>query len=413
MKKILDFKNKKNYMLYTLLGILVYLIAFTGYNAYKRSHSPQYKLETNMQEEINTKLNNKEYQKVVLAGGCFWCTESEFNHATGIISSVSGYADSDKENPTYEEVGSEKVKAREAVEVIYDPSLITFKSILEKYWKHIDPSDAEGQFADKGYSYTTAIYYTSPEQKDLAEKSKSKIEEVLKIKVATQILPFNNFYAAEEYHQDYKDKNPIRYNGYREGSGRNSYIRLHWQDGSTSTKAIFSTELETLNKGLNTENDMQNKNENKSWLNFTSKTKEEKLKTLTSLQYDVTQNEGTERAFAAGNLNTNKEVGIYVDIVSGEPLFLSEDKYDSGTGWPSFVKPINESLLNLHVDNGIFSTRTEVRSKIADSHLGHVFEDGPADRGGMRYCMNGAAMRFIKLEDMEKEGYSEYVNMLQ
>ncbi len=384
--------NIKNILL--LIGIA--LMFFILYNTYKRANSPQYKRETNMQEEINTKLNNKEYQKVVFAGGCFWCTESEFNHVDGIVSAVSGYADSTKENPTYQEVGSESVKAREAVEVIYDPSKISFETLLEKYWTHVDPTDIGGQFGDRGYSYTTAIYYTTENQKLSSEKSKDKIEEVKKIKVATDILPFNNFYPAEEYHQDYKDKNPIRYNAYREGSGRNSYIRLHWQDGSTTTKAIFN----------------ENKLENKTWLNFDTKTKEEKLKSLTSIQYDVTQKEGTEKPFQ-NEYEANKEVGIYVDIVSGEPLFLSKDKYDSGTGWPSFTSPITESAVTMHVDNGLFTSRVEVRSKIANSHLGHVFEDGPKDRGGKRYCMNSSAMRFIKLEDMEEEGYVDYINLLK
>ncbi len=395
--------NIKYILLITLFGFGFFVL----YNTYKRAHSPQYKREINMQEEINTKINNGEYQKVVFAGGCFWCTESEFNHATGIISAVSGYADSRKENPTYEEVSSEKVKAREAVEVIYDPTKITFENLLQKYWTHIDPADEGGQFGDRGYQYTSAIYYTADEQKSLSEKSKNKIEEIKKIKVATEILPFNNFYPAEEYHQDYKDKNPIRYNTYREGSGRNSYIRLHWQDGSTTTKSIFLED-----NILNIKNKNENKREIKTWLNFDSKIKEEKLKNLTPLQYDVTQKEGTEKSFQ-NEYEANKEVGIYVDIVSGEPLFLSKDKYDSGTGWPSFSLPINESALTLHIDNGIFTSRTEVRSKIADSHLGHVFDDGPKDRGGKRYCMNSASMRFIKLIDMETEGYLEYIELLK
>jgi peptide methionine sulfoxide reductase msrA/msrB len=367
-----------------------------------------------MQQEINTKLNTGEYEKIVFAGGCFWCTEAEFNHATGVISTISGYADSNKQNPSYEEVSSEKVKAREAVEVIYNSSLVTFESILEKYWTHIDPEDQLGQFADKGYSYTTAIYYTTENQRELALKIKTKIEEIKKIKVVTEILPFNNFYPAEEYHQDYKDKNPVRYNLYREGSGRNSFIKLHWQDGSTTTKAIFSLEKEINSIDNNQDKNMQEEDKSniKKWKSFTIKDKEENLKNLTVVQYDVTQKEGTEKPFQ-NEYNANKEAGIYVDIVSGEPLFLSKDKYDSGTGWPSFVKPINYNYIVTHLDKGIFADRVEVRSKIADSHLGHVFEDGPKDMGGMRYCMNSASLRFVKLEEMEKEDYGEYMELLK
>jgi peptide methionine sulfoxide reductase msrA/msrB len=361
--------------------------------------------DKNVQKDIDTNLSNKNYEKVVFAGGCFWCTESEFNHATGVVSAISGYADSAKENPSYEEVGSEQVKAREAVEVVYDPTLVNFETLLEKYWRHIDPTDNGGQFGDRGYSYTTAIYYTTEDQKLKSESAKIKIEEVKKVKVVTDIIPFVNFYPAEEYHQDYKDKNPIRYAGYREGSGRNSYIRLYWQDGSTTTKAIFDIEKNMQDKN-------KNKSIEKSWLNFNSEMKTEKIKSLTSIQYDVTQKEGTERPFN-NEYDKNTEIGIYVDIVSGEPLYLSKDKYDSGTGWPSFVKPISDSVLTLKTDNYLLYSRTEVRSKIADSHLGHVFEDGPADKGGKRYCMNSAALRFVSLENMEKEGYTEYINMLK
>jgi peptide methionine sulfoxide reductase msrA/msrB len=405
MKNTLNFKNKKNIMTYILAGILIWLISFVLYNTYKRANSPQFMQDKNVQKDIDTNLSNKNYEKVVFAGGCFWCTESEFNHATGVVSAISGYADSAKENPSYEEVGSEQVKAREAVEVVYDPTLVNFETLLEKYWRHIDPTDNGGQFGDRGYSYTTAIYYTTEDQKLKSESAKIKIEEVKKVKVVTDIIPFVNFYPAEEYHQDYKDKNPIRYAGYREGSGRNSYIRLHWQDGSTTTKAIFDIEKNMQDKN-------KNKSIEKSWLNFNSEMKTEKIKSLTSIQYDVTQKEGTERPFN-NEYDKNTEIGIYVDIVSGEPLYLSKDKYDSGTGWPSFVKPISDSVLTLKTDNYLLYSRTEVRSKIADSHLGHVFEDGPADKGGKRYCMNSAALRFVSLENMEKEGYAEYVNLLK
>ncbi len=385
--------------LLTILAIVLGLfVLYVLYNTYSRSHSPQHMIEKNITE-------NKNYETVIFAGGCFWCTESEFNHATGIVAAVSGYADSAKENPTYKEVSEEQVKAREAVQVIYDPKLVSFAAVLEKYWKHIDPTDAGGQFADRGFQYTSAIYYTTDTQKVIAEQSKAKIDASKKFenKVATEILPFVNFYPAEEYHQDYKDKNPLRYNLYREGSGRNTYIKLHWQDGSTTTTSIF--ENTDTNKKVTSTSTM-------TWNNLSTEVKAAKLKMLTELQYKVTQEEGTERPFDNA-YDTNKEKGIYVDIVSGEPLFVSTDKFDSGTGWPSFVKPISADVVKLEEDKGLFYSRTEVRSKVADSHLGHVFTDGPADRGGMRYCMNSASMRFVPLADMEKEGYGEFVGLVK
>jgi peptide methionine sulfoxide reductase msrA/msrB len=381
-------KKTKRSILYLLLMIGISFISFVAYNSYQRSHSKTYMIDQNI-------LENKNYEKVVFAGGCFWCTEAEFNHATGVISAVSGYADSEKESPSYEEVGGGEVKAREAVQIIFDPALVSFESLLEKYWSHIDPTDTKGQFGDRGEQYTTAIYYTNENQKVAAEKTKEKINTSKKFDspVATLILPFTNFYPAEEYHQDYKDKNPFRYSGYREASGRNSFIRLHWQDGSTTTREIFP-------------------DSSSSTIKFSAETKAEKLKSLSGIQYKVTQEEGTEPPFE-NEYNSNKEVGIYVDIVSGEALYLSSDKYDSGTGWPSFSKPVDDDAVTLKTDNYLIYSRTEVRSKLADSHLGHVFSDGPKDKGGKRYCMNSAAMRFVKLADMEKEGYGEYVKLLK
>ena len=382
-----------------ILLSLALVVGFVGYNTYDRATSPQFIQDKKIVE-------NPQYERIVLAGGCFWCTESEYNHVIGIISAVSGYADTDKPNPTYSEVGSEKVKAREAVEVIYDPKVIEVSKILEIYFRHIDPTDKGGSFADRGYQYTTAIYFTKDTQKIGAERIKDKINEskLFSTSVATEIIPFVNFYAAEEYHQDYKDKNPVRYNAYREGSGRNTFIRNNWSDTSTFVKEIFKDNtIDVMDK-----NKM---NISQPWKTFTAMEKEERLKTLTPLQFKVTQKEGTERSFQ-NEYDANKEKGIYVDIVSGEPLFLSSDKYDSGTGWPSFVKPIQEDFVTLKVEDGIFSSRTEVRSKIADSHLGHVFPDGPSDRGGKRYCMNSASLRFIPLADMEKNGYGEYRKLI-
>ncbi len=371
-----------------LITLAIGLIIFVMYNTYMRATSKPIVLDKNITE-------NESYSKMILAGGCFWCTESEYNHVPGIISAVSGYADSDKPNPTYEETGNGTVRARETVQVIYDPKIISDSAILKIYFGHIDPTDDSGQFADRGHQYSPAIYYTNETQRIEAENIIKNINDSKKFEksVAVAVLPFNNFYPAEEYHQDYKDKNPVRYNLYREGSGRNSFIRLHWKDGSVSQAPS-------------------------PWgraggeASFTQEMKDKRLKELTPLQYKVTQDEGTERPFQ-NEYDKNYEKGIYVDIVSGEPLYLSSDKYDSGTGWPSFTKPINSEVLNLKEDRKLFSTRVEVRSKIADSRLGHVFDDGPSDQGGKRYCMNSAALRFVPFADMEKEGYGEYINMLK
>lgn len=400
-----------------LLGIslLVGFIIFVLYNTYQRATSQHVVIDSS----IIAKVADTTYQEIILAGGCFWCTESEYNHLEGVISAVSGYTDTAKSykagtGPSYADVSSKVVRAREAVQVIYDPTIVPVSKILELYFRHINPVDDEGQFGDRGYQYSPAIYYLTTEQRDGAVSLIKKINATKKFTkpVVVEVLSYSNFYPAEEYHQDYKDKNTVRYNLYREGSGRNAYTREIWADTSPYVKELFgeNKKATVINNQTITKNMITSAPQ--PWKNFTQELKISKLKTLTPEQFDVTQRAGTERPFS--NLyDTNKEKGIYVDIVSGEPLFLSSDKYDSGTGWPSFVKPVQSTAVVLHEDKSIFSSRTEVKSAIANSHLGHVFDDGPSDRGGMRYCMNSAALQFIPVSKMAESGYGEYISKIK
>ena len=326
-------------------------------------------------------------EDAILAGGCFWCVHADIKKIDhGIIQITSGYTGGTLKNPTYEDVLTEKTGHYEAVKVTFDPTLITYADVLEYFFKHIDPTDAEGQFADRGASYRTAVFYLSEKQKKTAEEVKSRIDAagIFKSPIATQILPASEFYPAEDYHQDYAEKNPLRYSLYREGSGRSSYLEKTW-DGKvipTATQKVEKPPLEVLKKKL------------------------------TPIQYKVTQEQGTEQPFANEYWDNHQE-GIYVDIVSGEVLFSSKDKYDSGTGWPSFTRPLVPANIKTEADPGLLMTRTEVRSSLADSHLGHVFEDGPAEAGGLRYCMNSASMRFVPVAELAKEGYGEYANQFK
>jgi len=311
------------------------------------------------------------FKKATFAGGCFWCMEKPFEGLKGVVAVISGYIGGTTTDPDYQTyVAGGHL---EAVEILYDQRLISYNTLLDVFWHQIDPTDPDGQFGDRGRAYATAIFYHDAEQQQLAEQSKRDLEArgVFAGPIVTLIRPATTFYAAEEYHQDYYKKNPIRYAYYRHGSGRDQFLDSIWGK------------------------------ERGQW------GKAELKRRLSPLQYQVTQEEGTEPPFD-NEYWDNKQPGIYVDRVSGEVLFSSLHKYDSGTGWPSFTRPLAPENIVEREDKKLFSVRTEVRSKKGGSHLGHVFPDGPAPTG-LRYCMNSAALRFVPEAEMEKEGYGEFL----
>ncbi len=313
------------------------------------------------------------------SGGCFWCSESTFQEQEGVFEVISGYVGGNETNPTYEEVSSGKTTHREGVQVYYDKTKITYQELLEIYWQHIDPTQKNGQFGDIGNQYKTAIYYSNENEKKLAEESKKKLNEskIYDLPVVTQIIPFTTFYPAEEYHQDYYLKQSGHYELYSIGSGRKKFIE-----------------------------------ENQEKIKMALENKNNKIENLTDYQVYITQHGGTEKPFE-NEYWDNHEEGIYVDVVTGVPLFSSIDKYDSGSGWPSFTKPIDTTSIIEKEDNSLGMQRTEVKSEDGDTHLGHVFDDGPQESGGQRYCINSASLKFISKDNLEKEGYGQYLSLFK
>ena len=324
-----------------------------------------------------TEVMEQGTQEIYFAGGCFWGTEHFFKQVRGVVSTEVGYANGTGKNPTYEQVCSHTTGFAEVVRVVYDPHQVELRQLIDLYLKTVDPTSLNQQGNDRGTQYRTGIYYTRGEDAPVVTEALAALARQIGKTVVIENRPLENYYPAEQYHQDYLDNNP---GGYCHLSP--ALFEMARQANPLQESAYRRKDDATLRKELS------------------------------SLQYEVTQNSATERPFTNEYWNEFRE-GIYVDITTGEPLFMSTDKFESGCGWPAFSKPISKDLIVEKDDRSHGMVRTEVRSKTGNAHLGHIFNDGPAELGGMRYCINSASLRFVPKERMQAEGYGDYLKLFE
>ncbi|STQ87066.1 peptide-methionine (R)-S-oxide reductase MsrB [Helicobacter muridarum] len=395
--------NRIVIMVVTALGLAALLYAVSNKDSIMGSDSQNFNQDAkskliglpNNTKDLEKNMNG--YEEIYLAGGCFWGVEKYFAKINGVVSTDVGYANGKTQNPSYQDVVYRNTNHAETVHIVYDPNVVSLPFLLSMYYKIIDPTSVNKQGNDRGTQYRTGIYFTKAQDEQIARDSLLNLSKEYKGRsIAIELLPLTNYYKAEEYHQKYLDKNP---NGYCHIGEDKFELASNAVDNSVS-KILGANKSNAILKASSTPKSYKLLSDN------------ELRDRLTDMQYNVTQKNATEPAFRNAYWN-NYADGIYVDITTGEPLFSSRDKFDSGSGWPSFTKPIAGTNIKEHLDKSYGMVRTEVRSEVGNAHLGHLFNDGPKDKGGMRYCINSASLRFIPKENMEEEGYGHLIYLFE
>lgn len=378
-------------LVFTILGLclVVMLAMFYGERrektlaASREAHNARVKME---KPEV--------LKDIYFAGGCFWGVEEYFSRIPGVYAVTVGYANGKTANPSYREVCSGKTGHAEAVHIQYDPKQMNVEILARQLFKIIDPTSLNRQGNDIGTQYRTGMYYVEEADQSILAKVMAEVQKDYNKPLVVELLPLENYYLAEDYHQDYLQKNP---------------------DGYCHISFESLKDVKPLN-GANTSNENSKRNLEQGCLidplQYKIPSKAELKQSLNNLQYAVTQDSATEMAFT-GEYWNHKGDGLYVDIVTGEPLFSSADKFDSGTGWPSFTKPIEPAVITEHEDTKLGMVRIEVKSRVGASHLGHVFDDGPRNKGGLRYCINSAALKFIPYAEMDAKGYGHLKHLIK
>ena len=375
--------GRKIFMTFLAVAAAVAIGAYVYFTPKNISAKPTFNAPL-PEEIVQQNFKSPDEAEIYLAGGCFWGTEFLMRNVPGVTSVEVGYANGPTRNPTYHDVCNDAGHA-ESAHVIYNPDVVPLKKLLDIYFQSIEPTLVNQQGNDRGIQYRTGIYFSDAADEEIIRESLKNLQGNFFNAIVVECAPIKNFYRAEEEHQEYLYKNP---NGY-------CHISRSFINEQAKEKAAENFPDKNFSRDR-----------------IYGKPDKKVLESLSDMQRSVTQEAATEPPYK-NEYNEETREGIYVDVTNGQPLFVSTDKFDSGCGWPAFSKPIDKNFLVERKDFSFGMERIEVRAKASGAHLGHVFDDGPKNLGGLRYCINSASLRFIRREKMAEEGYGDWLDLFK